>query len=118
MINSLNPFLATDGYKTGHHLMYPKKTTLVYSNFTHRSAKYAPAGIDHVVSFGQQMVIKQIHDLFEYGFFKRPKEEVVNEVRTELSMYLNAPYDVTHIEALHDLGYLPIKVKILPEGLN
>lgn len=35
----MNPFLATDGYKTGHHLMYPKGTELVYSNFTPRSKK-------------------------------------------------------------------------------
>jgi nicotinamide phosphoribosyltransferase len=31
-------------------------------------------------------------------------------------MYLNTDYDVTHFEKLHDLGYLPIHVKSLPEG--
>ena len=31
-------------------------------------------------------------------------------------MYLNTDYDVTHFEKLHDLGYLPIRVKSLPEG--
>ena len=48
----MNPFLATDGYKTGHHRMYPDGTTLVYSNFTPRSNKYGPKGCTHVVSFG------------------------------------------------------------------
>jgi nicotinamide phosphoribosyltransferase len=33
-------------------------------------------------------------------------------------MYLGTDYDVSHIEALHDLGYLPIEVKSLPEGVK
>jgi nicotinamide phosphoribosyltransferase len=31
-------------------------------------------------------------------------------------MYLGTDYDVSHIEALWDLGYLPIKVKAIKEG--
>lgn len=133
----MNPFLATDGYKTGHHLMYPENTTLVYSNFTPRSNKYAPEGCDKVVSFGQQMVMKQIHEMFNRDFFKRDlidnytfhfnggtpetfkkkiKDQVCQEIKKEYSLYLGTDYDVSHIEALWDLGYLPIKVKALPEG--
>ena len=113
---TLNPLLLTDGYKTGHHQQYPKGTTLVYSNFTPRSNKYAPSGCDKVMSFGQQMMAKQIHESFEKDFFSRPKEEVCGEIKRELSMYLNTDYDVSHFEALHDLGYLPVKIKALPEG--
>ncbi len=112
----MNPLLLTDGYKTGHHQQYPKGTTLVYSNFTPRSNKYAPKGCDQVVSFGQQMVIKQIHEAFKNEFFSRPKNEVCGEMKAELSMYLGTDYDVTHFEALHDLGYLPIVVKAIEEG--
>ena len=53
---NMNPLFLTDGYKTGHHQQYPKGTTLVYSNFTPRSNKYAPAGCDQVVSFGQSLI--------------------------------------------------------------
>ncbi len=112
----MNPLLLTDGYKTGHHLMYPEGTTLVYSNFTPRSNKHAPKGCDKVVSFGQQMVMMQIHEAFEKEFFSRPKDEVISEMKRELSLYLNTDYDVSHFERLHDLGYLPIHVKIIPEG--
>ncbi len=112
----MNPLLLTDGYKTGHHQQYPKGTTLVYSNFTPRSNKYAPKGCDKVVSFGQQMVMQQIHEAFDKDFFQRSKDEVCGEMKRELSMYLNTDYDVSHFEALHDLGYLPIDVKALPEG--
>jgi nicotinamide phosphoribosyltransferase len=112
----INPLLLTDGYKTGHHMQYPEGTTLVYSNFTPRSNKYAPKGCDKVVSFGQQMVMKQIHEAFRDEFFNKMKSEVCGEMKKELSMYLGTDYDVTHFEKLHDLGYLPILVKIIEEG--
>jgi nicotinamide phosphoribosyltransferase len=112
----MNPLFLTDGYKTGHHQQYPKGTTLVYSNFTPRSNKYAPNGCERVVSFGQQMVVQQIHEAFQNEFFSKPKDEVCGEMKRELSLYLGTDYDVSHFEALHDLGYLPINVKAIKEG--
>lgn len=112
----MNPFLATDGYKTGHHLMYPKGTTLVYSNFTPRSDRHALNSTGSVVSFGQQMVVQIIEEMFKTDFFDKPKQEVCGEIRTEYSIYLNTKYDVSHIEALHDLQHLPLCIKALPEG--
>lgn len=136
----MNPFLATDGYKTGHHKMYPQGTSLVFSNFTPRNLKHAPTGITEVVSFGQQMIMKQIKEMFDNDFFlvsdrqnlemmksnmskenyqtnmKRLRDKVCGEIKKEYSMYLGTDYDVSHIEELWDLGYLPIKVKALPEG--
>ncbi|MFK7786731.1 MAG: nicotinate phosphoribosyltransferase [Crocinitomicaceae bacterium] len=114
----MNSLLLTDGYKTGHHQQYPKNTEEVYSNWTPRSNKYAPKGCDKVVSFGQQFVIKWLHDYFQDNFFSQPKDTVCQEIKEELSMYLGTDYDVTHFEALHDLQYLPIKVKSLPEGVE
>lgn len=112
----MNPLFLTDGYKTGHHQMYPKGTTLVYSNFTPRSNKHAPKGCDKVVSFGQQMIMIQIHEAFEKEFFSKPKDVVCGEMKKELSLYLNTDYDVSHFESLHDLGYLPVQVKAIKEG--
>jgi nicotinamide phosphoribosyltransferase len=113
----MNPFLLTDGYKTGHHLMYPNGTSLVYSNFTPRSNKYAGSNQgDQIVNFGQQIVVRYIKKVFDENFFSKPKEEVCGEVKREYELYLGMDYDVSHIEALHDLGYLPLKIKSLPEG--
>lgn len=112
----MNPFLATDGYKVDHHRQYPEGTTLVYSNFTPRSNKYGPKGCNKVVSFGQQMVVKQIKEMFQKNFFSKNKEDVCREIQMEYSTYLGINYDVSHIEALWDLGYLPIKVKAIEEG--
>lgn len=114
----MNGLLLTDGYKTGHHQQYPKGTEEVYSNWTPRSNKYAPKGCNKVLSFGQQYVIKWLHDYFNDNFFTKPKEQVCNEIQEELSLYLGTNYDVSHYEKLHDLQYLPIKVKSLPEGIE
>jgi nicotinamide phosphoribosyltransferase len=96
--------------------MYPKGTTLVYSNFTPRSLKHAPKHCNEIVSFGQQMVMRIIHEAFDADFFSQPKDIVCGEMKRELSLYLNTDYDVSHFEALHDLQYLPIKVKAIEEG--
>ena len=114
----MNALLLTDGYKTGHHQQYPKGTEFVYSNWTPRSNKYAPKGCNKVVSFGQQYVLKWLHAYFQDHFFSQSKEQMCQELKEELSLYLGTDYDVTHFEELHDLQYLPIKVKSLPEGVE
>lgn len=111
-----NPLLMLDGYKTSHHRMYPEGTTLVYSNYTPRSVKRMPEQAKEIVVFGSQYVIKFIHELYQENFFNLPKEEVCNEAKVYLSSYLGCDYDVSHFEALHDLGYLPLEVKSLTEG--
>jgi nicotinamide phosphoribosyltransferase len=60
--------------------------------------------------------MKQIHEAFDKDFFSREKSEVCGEMKRELSLYLGTDYDVSHFEALHDLGYLPINVKVIEEG--
>jgi len=113
----MNSLLLVDGYKIGHHNMYQDGIEKVYSNFTPRSNRYAPEGNNgKVLNFGQQAVIKYIVNHFNNNFFSKPKDEVINEIKTEFSLYLGIDYDTTHFEKLHDLGYLPIKVKSLPEG--
>ena len=114
----MNALFLTDGYKTGHHQQYPKGTEEVYSNWTPRSNKHAPKGCDKVLSFGQQYVMKWLHTYFEDNFFSKEKSIVCNEIKEELSLYLNAEYDVSHFEKLHDLQYLPIRVKSLQEGVE
>ena len=112
----INPFLAVDGYKIFQYLMSPEGTSKIYSNFTPRSAKYAPKGCEEVLVFGNQMTMKEIAGNFQTEFFDKPKAEVIAEIKREYDLYTNTDYDMSKIAALHDLGYLPIKVKGLPEG--
>jgi len=112
----MNPFLLTDGYKISHHKMYPKGTKLVYSNFTPRSNTWSLGKEEEVVVFGVQFAIMFIQEYFETKFFKRNKIEVLTEIKNEYSKYVGQEYDVSHIEKLWELGYLPIQIKALPEG--
>lgn len=112
----MNPILFTDGYKVDHRSQYPKGTTLVYANLTPRKSRLP--GVDSVVFFGLQYAIKHyLIDTFDRYFFARPKAEVVAQYRRRIEAYLG-PDAITyeHIEALHDLGYLPLEIRALPEG--
>ena len=69
---------ATDGYKLGHHRMYPEGTEQVYSNWTPRSNKYFPEATEGSVVFGIQYLIKKyLIDEFNQNFFGLPKEKAV-----------------------------------------
>lgn len=112
-----NSLFYTDGYKVGHKRMLAEGTTKLYGTWIPRSTKHAPKGVKKIVSFGQQLVWKWINDEFQENFFNQPKE-VTAQFGKDMSLYLGMEYDVSHFEALHDLGYLPLRVKSLPEGIE
>lgn len=112
----MNPLLLMDGYKTDHRRQYPTGTEQVYANLTPRKSRVE--GQEEVVVFGLQYFLHEylIDQIFD-GFFGRPKAEAVDEYRETLDSYLGVgAVPVDHIAELHDLGYLPIKIKALPEG--
>lgn len=116
-----NPLTACDFYKTGHRKQYPEGTNLVYSNFTPRSDKLAKKGIMYdgkVVTCGLQYFIKSfLIQTFNSEFFQKPKDEVAAKYKRRLDNALGKDaVAVDHIEALHDLGYLPLEIRALPEG--
>jgi nicotinamide phosphoribosyltransferase len=112
----MNPLLLTDGYKVDHRRQYPDGTTLVYSNWTPRKSRIE--GIEEVVFFGLQYFIKKyILEDFETYFFKQPKEKIVADYARRINNYLGEnKVGTKHIEDLHDLGYIPMVIKALPEG--
>jgi nicotinamide phosphoribosyltransferase len=112
-----NSLFYSDGYKTSHKKMLAKGTTRLYGTWIPRSVKYAPKGVSKIVSFGQQLVVRWLHDEFQENFFNQPVE-VAERFGKDMSMYLGMDYDATHFVELHKLGYLPIRVKSLPEGVE
>lgn len=120
----INPISAIDFYKSDHRRQYPEGTTEVYSNFTARSGHLENIikenYDDKIVFFGLQYFIKDylIHAWQEF-FFKKPKEEILAAYKRRMDFSLGKDaIDSSHIAALHDLGYLPIKIKALPEGMR
>ncbi len=108
---------ATDGYKLGHHRMYPEGTQMVYSNWTPRSNRYFPEATEGSVVFGIQYFVKKylIEEFNEW--FVLPKEEAIKQFSYRVGNFVDINQVGTkHIEELYDLEYLPIEIKALPEG--
>lgn len=110
-----------DGYKTGHIYQYPKGTNVVSSNLTARSDRLFTGSTmwdQKLVWFGIQRFVKEfLIEEYNRTFFNVPKEEAVLYYKELMDAYLGeGAVGTEHIEALHDLGYLPIEIKSLPEG--
>lgn len=112
----INPLLLIDYYKSTHHEQYPKGLTKMVSYLTPRMSRLP--GQDKLIMFGLQGFIKEyLIKAFNDQFFNRPKEEVLAEYARVLDNTLGkGTYDLAKIRELHDLGYLPLKIRAIPEG--
>lgn len=112
----INPLLMTDFYKIGHVFQYPENTEVVYSNLTPRKSRID--GCDEMVFFGLQYFIKEyLIDYFNENFFNRPLEDVIASYSKRIKNSLGSDLPTyNHIKELHQLGYLPVIIKALPEG--
>lgn len=117
----IKPHLCVDFYKPSHIDQYNKATTLIQSNFTPRAVKLFPhfSDDDHRILFvGLQGIIKWYFiDSWNEEFFCQPKAKVVGEYKKIMDVSIGKDkVDVNGIEKLHDLGYLPLEIRALPEG--
>lgn len=107
--------LRCDGYKIGHFKQYAPGTTTVYSNMTARASRI-PGIKGHVVFGPQYYTLAILIEMWNRTFFALPKDTVVKAYKRRIDNYLGPGTSVDHIAALHELGYLPLHVKALPEG--
>lgn len=113
----MNPTTLIDGYKFSHQKQYPPGTTRVYSNWTPRESRVP--GIDRVVFFGlQYFLAKYLGEAFG-EFFASSSDEACKEYDRRLAGYLG-PNNVgtDHIAALHELQYVPLEFRAVPEGTS
>lgn len=114
--------LATDGYKLGHGQMYRKGTTTVGSNLTPRTDKIhrrnCTAFYDgKLVWVGGQAAVQELHENWERTFFSVRKDFAIRTYEEFLTDYLGRELPtVQQMADLHDLGYLPLEFRSLPEG--
>lgn len=106
-----------DVYKEFHSRAYHPDVSEVYANYTSRSGKLSNVeNSDKVAFVGLQYFIKSYLQDEWNEFFKADKEEAVRNHRRIMSAMLGYPVNVKYLEDLHDLGYLPLRIKALPEG--
>lgn len=118
----LKPYHAKDSYKIGHPDQYPKNTQAVYSNFTPRSLRLL--GIPNHLSNGKSIVLGTQATIMEYvalwqeEFFDKPLDEVLAAWTRRIPAFTgNLNPETERLTALHKLGYLPLHVKALQEGI-
>lgn len=117
----MNPLVNTDSYKLSHKGFMNEGTTKIYSNLTARSSKHFPVLKERydnkVVFFGlQKFIIEYLIEEFD-NFFSDDRDWVMSEFKSLIDVYLGeGAVPMKHFEALHDLGYLPIEIKAVPEG--
>ena len=113
-----NPLLLIDFYKACHAEQYPEGLTRMVSYYTPRMSRLKD--IDEVTMFGLQGFIREyLIEGFNNNFFNRPEEEVMAEYERIMTYTLGKnACDVEKIRKLHKLGYLPIGIAAIPEGMR
>lgn len=100
----MNPILATDSYKASHWLQYPKDTRAIFSYIEARSG-------DFTVFFGLQAIIKK--------YLANPVTRADVEQAACFYQRHGVPFNYEgwmRIVTKHK-GYLPVKIRAVPEGL-
>ncbi|MCM1217308.1 MAG: nicotinamide phosphoribosyltransferase domain-containing protein, partial [Lachnospiraceae bacterium] len=113
-----NPLLLIDFYKATHAEQYPTGLTKLTSYYTPRISRLEDTG--KVTFFGLQAFIKEyLIKGFNENFFNRPEDEVLREYNRVLTATLGkGSYDDYKIRKLHRLGYLPLNIYAVPEGMR
>lgn len=119
----MNPLFQVDSYKISHKGFMVPGTEFIYSNGTPRNFHYLPVNKEDfdnkVIFFGLQRVLKKMNKQFDKKFFGKKKSKAIGQLRRMFDAYLGKnAVPMEHFEELHDLGYLPIHVKALPEGVR
>ena len=113
------PLMQIDAYKLSHRKQYmlSGEVTKVYSNFANRRSRLDD--VQGVVHFGLQAFLQEYCiDAFE-PFFAADEDEVARLYAERYVQVVGGnpdEVDVSHIRALHRVGYLPLQFKAVPEG--
>lgn len=106
-----NLLLLTDVYKLSHAAQYPPRTNKIYSYLEARGQGRGGEHLDSTVFFGLQYYIK------EYLSQPITRDDVayVEEIASEI---LGKTQTFPHMRSLAKMGYLPIRIRAVPEGSN
>lgn len=106
-----------DAYKFCHPGLYPNGYTKGQGNFTPRNTKYFPGSKQYdgkIVSGGILEGLNSIQAAWDL-FFEDSWEEVEAVIRPLIEATIPNS-DLSRMEDLHKLGYLPIEIHAIPEG--
>lgn len=106
-----------DTYKRSHKSFMPHGTNRMFGVLTPRNNKMFlqkyPMHDGHYVVFGVQETIELITDAFD-SFFRKP--ELANTIKILFQHMIDDNLDNDEVESLQSLGYLPLRIRALPDG--
>lgn len=113
------PETCLDGYKIDHRRQYAPGTSLVMANVTARGSRVDWA--KKIVLFGNSGFVKEyLLEFWDREFFNKPIEEILHRFTRRLNGYIGEAaaeqVGTEHLEYLHGLGYLPLRIMAIPEG--
>lgn len=120
----------TDSYKIGMSMLHELSIfgCLVeiansYSNFTPRKNAYmefCELSDEHIVVYGTRESYQVIVDMWDRTFFKVDKKLAMKRLRRRTRNHFGSVAEhskfLRDMEALHELGYLPLEVRAIDEG--
>ena len=108
--------LLSDTYKQCHDRMYPKGLTKLVSYWVPRKSMLEEQ--NKMVFFGLQAFIREyLMEYFQKNFFELSKEEMLDLYTASMDIQIGRKNcDLEKLEELHELGYLPLEIRALPEG--
>ena len=111
-----NPLLCLDFYKTAHADQYPKSLTRMVSYYTPRMSRLQDT--QKITLFGLQAFIEEyLIKAFDRWFFDQSMMDVLDDYSRVLGATIGTSgVGRQRIVELYDLGYLPLKIRALPEG--
>lgn len=116
MTTNIMMMLMSDTYKHTHPRMYPNNMTKLVSYLTPRK-NMSPA-FPNMVFFGlQPFILDYLIDGFDNQFFDQRLEDVESDYKHYMDIQIGTDnIEWEKVKALHELGYLPLEIRALPEG--
>ena len=113
-----DPLLCLDFYKTAHAEQYPQTLTRMVSYYTPRMSRLKD--VDKVTMFGLQAFIKEyLIRAFDHWFFRKNWEDILATYKRVLNATIHTDgIGENRLKALHNLGYLPIQIRAVPEEIG
>ena len=122
----IKPYLETDFYKVSHAMnvkgtntpaLHPEKIETVYETLTPRQNTYFKYD-DKMVVFGYEFFMQDLLKSWQTEFFDKPWNTIKPDFEVFRDMSNEQVYKsmTAKFKELHDLGYLPLEIRSLPEG--
>ncbi|MBZ4632856.1 nicotinate phosphoribosyltransferase [Mycobacterium avium subsp. hominissuis] len=113
----VDTLLATDAYKLDHRRQYPPGTEVVFSNLTARGSRVP--GVDVTVFFGLQAFLTRLTQRWDefFGLDDATLDQALAKYDSVVTALLGTgDVGTDHFRVLHEIGYLPLRVKAFREG--